>query len=128
MEASASDNVAVQRVWFVRWDAVNLVWVDIGTDYGAPYQASIACSTLNYDANQINVVAYDTSGNSNSKHVWIYRLHAATPTSTPTLTGSPTPTATPTPMETSPVRQITIAQGQEAGHSLRLRRLDAYQS
>ena len=47
LEVTATDNVAVDHVNFWRWDAVNLVWVFIGTDNSVPYQSSVACSTLN---------------------------------------------------------------------------------
>ncbi len=75
LEVAATDNVAVSRVHFSRWDAVNLRTVDIGDDYTAPYQASLDCAALNFDWNQVDAVAYDTSGNADDKYIWIYRDH-----------------------------------------------------
>jgi len=74
LEAHATDNVAVERVRFYRWDAINEQWLEIGTDYSAPYQVSLDCSILNLGWNQVNTRAYDTSGNgSSSKYIWIDR-------------------------------------------------------
>lgn len=74
LEASASDNVAVQRVDFYRWDAVNEVWLDIGSDYAAPYQMSFNCGVLNSEWNHVFVAAYDTTGNgSGGKWILLYR-------------------------------------------------------
>ena len=74
LKVSATDNVAVDRVWFYRWDAVNEQCVDIGTDYTAPYQMSLDCSTLNYGWNHVFAEAYDTTGNpSEGKWILLYR-------------------------------------------------------
>lgn len=75
LEATASDNVGVARVRFFRWDAVNLEEVEIANVYSPPYQVLLDCSTLNFEDNEIDVQAYDTSGNVSSwKHIWLYRL------------------------------------------------------
>lgn len=93
LEVGATDNEAVPRVRFYRWDAVNEWYVGIGEDTTAPYLMSLEASTLDYDWNQIFANAYDTAGNeSDRKWIWLYR-DRPTPTNTPT----PTPIATPTP-------------------------------
>ena len=74
LEVNATDNVAVARVRFYRWDAVNEQWVEIGNDYSAPYQMNLDCSTLNEGWNEIDAEAYDTAGNSSDrKHIWLDR-------------------------------------------------------
>ncbi|MBC7264718.1 MAG: peptidoglycan DD-metalloendopeptidase family protein [Chloroflexi bacterium] len=74
LEVSATDNVAVSRVRFYRWDAVNPRFCEIGEDYTAPYQASLDCRTLNYGWNQVFAEAYDTAGNvSDWKWIWLDR-------------------------------------------------------
>lgn len=105
LEAQASDNVAVQRVHFSRWDAVALRSVDIADDSTVPYQATVQCSALNMEWNEIDVQAFDMSGNrSNIPYVWIFRRATAiigTPTATRTRTATPTQPSslvtTPTP-------------------------------
>ena len=66
LEVNAVDNVRVDYVHFYRWDAVNLVIVDIGTDYTAPYQVNIDARILNYEWNEIDVQAYQFIG----KCIW----------------------------------------------------------
>lgn len=74
LEANAVDNVAVERTFFNRWDAVNEQWVDIGNDFTFPYQYNFDTVQLNTGWNQINVRAYDTSGNiSTSPYIWLYK-------------------------------------------------------
>ena len=63
LEASATDNVAVQRVDFKRWDQSSQVWLDIGTDNTSPYQASLNIAALNMGRHPINAVAVDSAGN-----------------------------------------------------------------
>jgi hypothetical protein len=73
LEADAVDDVAVSYVIFYRWDAVNEQFVDICTDSTSPYQCYLDTSVLNHEWNQINITAYDTSGNSsNSPFIWLY--------------------------------------------------------
>lgn len=110
LEVSATDNVAVARVQFYRWDAVNEWYVDIGEDTTSPYQMTFDSRVLNYDWNPIFANAYDTAGNqSDRKWIWLDRQSPTatptatqTPTATPTATHTPTPTSTPTPMPQSP--------------------------
>ena len=74
LEAAATDDIAVNHVYFDRWDAVNSQWVSIYQDYSAPYQATVDCGSLNYDWNQVDAYAADGVGNwSTMKYVWIYR-------------------------------------------------------
>jgi hypothetical protein len=52
-----------------------LVNVEIGIVYEAPFRWEIEARDLNWGPNQINVKAYDLSGNESvRKHIWIYRL------------------------------------------------------
>lgn len=75
LEASASDNAGIAAVRFYRWDAVDLVNVEIGIAYTPPYRWELEAADLNWGPNQINVKAYDLSGNeSDRKHIWIYKL------------------------------------------------------
>ena len=74
LSATASDNLAVDRVRFRRWDAVNMHYVELGEVFNPPYSVTLDTSTLNYAFNQINVDAYDTAGNlSERKFIWLYR-------------------------------------------------------
>ena len=74
LRVDASDNVSVARVHFYRWDAVNLVNVEIGNVYSSPYQINLDSTVLNYDWNEINAEAYDGAGNvSDLKYIWLYR-------------------------------------------------------
>lgn len=74
LSASASDNVGVTRVHFYRWDAVNLVYVQLGDDYTSPYTFVLDSGTLNLNWNQMFVNAYDVAGNvSETVSIWLYR-------------------------------------------------------
>src|SRR5664279_2090296 len=73
LQASASDNVGVARVKFTRWDAVAGKWVDLATVSSAPWQTTLAVSTLNSGYNQVNVQAWDAAGNASTA-----RLHPST--------------------------------------------------
>lgn len=96
LEVSATDNEAVSRTRFYRWDAENNRHAEIGIDTTSPYQMSLDSSTLNYDWNQVFAKAYDAEDNeSERKWIWLYR-DRPTPTATITLTPTPTPTRTPT--------------------------------
>lgn len=78
LEIEATDNVQVDYVLFTRWDAVNERVVEISTDSTPPYQTTIDLRLLNYDWNEFDAYAYDTSGNeSNRAYFWIYRNETA---------------------------------------------------
>ena len=78
LEATATDNVQVDTVRFYRWDAVNELIVEIGSDAIAPYQASVNIQLLNYYWNEVLVEAMDTSGNISAwQYIWLYRLYPA---------------------------------------------------
>lgn len=85
LEVNATDDVEVSHVAFWHWDAVNLVWVHLGDAWSAPYRIDLDCRTLNYEWNQITAVAFDTSGNTTERYIWLYRSE---PTPTPTQTAS----------------------------------------
>lgn len=75
LEASANDNMGIASVRFYRWDAVNLVNVEIGIVYAPPYSWDLMANDLNWGPNQINVKAYDVYGNvSDRSHIWVYKL------------------------------------------------------
>lgn len=75
LEAGASDNSGIAAVRFYRWDAVDLVNVEIGIVYAPPFRWELGAQELNWGPNQVNVKAYDLSGNeSERKHIWIYKL------------------------------------------------------
>lgn len=75
LEASASDNMGIASVRFYRWDAVKLLYVEIGMVYAAPYRWDLDTNQLNWGPNQINVEAYDVYGNvSHRSHIWVYKL------------------------------------------------------
>ncbi|HEX6304257.1 MAG TPA: Ig-like domain-containing protein [Anaerolineales bacterium] len=75
LEAGATDNSGIAAVRFYRWDAVDLVNVEIGIVYESPFRWELEAQDLNWGPNQINVKAYDLSGNeSERKHIWIYKL------------------------------------------------------
>jgi hypothetical protein len=90
LEVTATDNVSVRSVAFVRWDRVNLQWIGIdtgssgdrlpspssrsNTDLSPPYQASVDVNTLNIGWNDIFAVVEDTAGNQVPVPIVISRL------------------------------------------------------
>jgi len=75
LAAEAWDNGSIQNVMFIRWDAVNLQHVTIGTLDSAPFQININASTFNPGWNQVFVMASDEAGNkSDDPFIWLYRL------------------------------------------------------
>ena len=92
LEAIATDNVAVERVHFYRWDHPDQQNYDIDTDYSSPDQASLDCSILNIGWNQVNAKAYDTSGNASDwRHIWVNRPEPQPDLRPHTLSGYPYP-------------------------------------
>jgi hypothetical protein len=76
---AASDNIAVIRVKFTRWDTITARWVDVVTLTRPPWQATIAVSSFNGAWNQVNVQAWDSVGNaSSSPYIWVYRTVPST--------------------------------------------------
>jgi uncharacterized repeat protein (TIGR01451 family) len=76
--AYPTDNVGVAGVNFYRWDAENLVFIDIGTVTSAPYQVLIDTDVLNHGWNQVFGRAYDAVGNfsqalpRDERFIWLY--------------------------------------------------------
>ena len=77
LEVNATDNVAVHRVRFYRWDHIIDNYIDISYDYTAPYQWDFDTCSLPPAVNQVFAAAQDTSGNpanwSNRKRILLYR-------------------------------------------------------
>jgi hypothetical protein len=72
--ANATDNMAVDRVHFFRWDKLKLQFIDIGTVFNSPYQWNLDINTLYFGWNEIDVEAFDTAGNvSFRKYIFLYR-------------------------------------------------------
>jgi hypothetical protein len=77
LEVQASDNGAVAKVHFYRWDALNEVYIDIAEVSDPPYAVDLPGSQLNYEWNQVFARVYDTAGNlSESLYIWIYLMEA----------------------------------------------------
>lgn len=71
--ADASDDVAVDRVIFQRWDAVSEVFVVIAVDNQAPYEAVVTTGELNPTWNEVQAGSLDAAGNfSGWKWIWLY--------------------------------------------------------
>jgi uncharacterized repeat protein (TIGR01451 family) len=76
-EATATDDVGVQRVEFYRWDHAMdpPSYVPIGIDTTAPYTWEFDTSVLPIGYNQIFAKAYDTSGQpSDRKRIFLVKL------------------------------------------------------
>lgn len=70
---NATDDIAVDRVVFLRWDAVIEKYVTIAVDDQAPYQIAVSASELNPTWNEIDAASIDTAGNfSGWKWIWLY--------------------------------------------------------
>jgi hypothetical protein len=75
LEVEAQDNEGIRQVAFIRWDAVNLKYIYIGTLTQAPYHTDINASTLNPEWNQVFAVASDPAGNqSGHPSIWLYKI------------------------------------------------------
>jgi hypothetical protein len=71
---SASDNIGISRVHFFRWDKVILAFMDISTISNPPYEWNFDTTILYVGWNEIDVEAFDTSGNvSDSQYIFLYR-------------------------------------------------------
>jgi len=73
LEVTATDNVAVDRVRFSRWDPVNKEPVNIASIQVAPYLWQLDTSTLVLGFNQVYTRAYDPSGNDSGQDnsIWL---------------------------------------------------------
>jgi VCBS repeat-containing protein len=75
LEVQASDNQAVDRVLFYRWDAIHETYMDLATVTAPPYRLELDTGTLNLGWNQISARAYDNVGNpSEVGYIWLYRV------------------------------------------------------
>jgi hypothetical protein len=63
LEVKVTENIAVKRVRYVRWDRDLNTHVLIENDYSFPYYLDLNTSTLNRGFNEIFVRAYDIAGN-----------------------------------------------------------------
>jgi len=73
LEITATDNVAVDRVRFSRWDPVNNIYVNIASIQVAPYLWQLDTSTLVLGFNQVYARAFDPSGNDSGgdNFIWL---------------------------------------------------------
>jgi len=77
LEVEAVDNRGVDRVLFVRWDAINRVYITIDEQRQTPYEAQVAAEELNPGWNQVFAVVYDSSGNrAADTYIWLFRSGA----------------------------------------------------
>jgi len=75
LKANSTDNQAVDRVHFYRWDRVNLTYIDIGTVLQPPFQWNFDISPLYYGWNEIDVEAFDNAGNvSDHKYIFVKKI------------------------------------------------------
>jgi uncharacterized repeat protein (TIGR01451 family) len=89
----ATDFHSMSHVYFLRWDAINLQWIYLGSDYSQPYQYQLGTATINYAWNQINAVAVDSAGNSQTEYIWLDRYNCADPNEPNNAPGEATPIA-----------------------------------
>lgn len=74
LEASAADNVGVDRVRFYRWDHPAQQFREVGSARTAPYRVSLDCADLGDGWNQVLVQAYDVAGNVSAwDYIWLAR-------------------------------------------------------
>lgn len=74
LEVSATDNAAVDRVHFFRWDSRLEMFVDIAMLTEPPYQVDLNAELLNPEWNQVFVRAYDSAGNvSERQFIWLFQ-------------------------------------------------------
>lgn len=79
LEATADDNLAVDRVVFLRWDSVandgQGEYVTIAEVSQAPYQTQLAVNELRPAWNHILAASFDVAGNiSVWKGIWLYKV------------------------------------------------------
>ena len=74
LEVEVSDNFQANCVEFLHWDAVELVFLNMGNVCQEPYLITVDSSTLNFTWNQIFAQASDLAGNlSDYETIWLYR-------------------------------------------------------
>ncbi len=74
LEVEVIDNFQANCVEFLHWDAVKLVFHNLGEVCQLPYSIKIDSSALNYAWNQIFAQASDLAGNlSDFETIWLYR-------------------------------------------------------
>jgi hypothetical protein len=78
LEASASDDVGVDRVEFWLYSRASESWVSLGSDLTAPYQSTIETSELDPGSNFILAEASDRSGNTEAKMISIHKSSSPT--------------------------------------------------
>lgn len=75
LEAQASDNNAIDRVKFYRWDPIRNSFVDIAIVQTAPYRWDLNPMELNEGYNEIFARAYDMIGNaSDRKRIFLNKV------------------------------------------------------
>ena len=79
LEVQASDNQAISRVIFRRWDAVVGQYVNIAEVEDEPYRVMLNSGELNPAWNQVFVIVVDGAGNqSEYVHIWLYKIDSVT--------------------------------------------------
>ena len=71
LRVEATDDRAMQKVAFQRWDHPLQIWITLAEDTSAPYAHSLVTSTLNPGWNQVFATAYDATGNANDEYIWV---------------------------------------------------------
>lgn len=75
LEVSATDNISIDRVVFLRWDYVDLQYIQIGAASNAPYLVDFNTGSLLPDWNYIVAYAFDASGRSSSQYIWLNHIN-----------------------------------------------------
>jgi Bacterial Ig domain len=72
LEVTATDNVAVDRVRFSRWDPVNSKYVNMASIQVTPYRWQLDTTSLVLGFNQVYARAFDPSGNDSGQDNFIW--------------------------------------------------------
>ena len=79
LEASGMDNDQIERVKFLLYDHIHLVWVTLGVEYDLPYQVPFDSDMLELnDLYQVFAQGYDRVGNNRMERIYIERLNTYT--------------------------------------------------
>jgi len=74
LEVAAADNLKVDCVEFLRWDATAMVFYNLDKVCLSPYSTTIDSNSINFAWNQVFAQASDLAGNySDHQTIWIYR-------------------------------------------------------